>query len=351
VASVADGGDGSARAVLDAAGGKWISRRVHGPHMRMVRSGFALLSDRKTAVIELAAASGLALVPSGKNDPRTATTFGTGELIGAAVKAGARRVILAIGGSATNDGGTGALSALGARFVDGRGKPLRPGGAALAHLAKVDTSSLAATLRGVSIEIACDVDNPLTGRRGASAIYGPQKGASPKDVRELDKALAHFADVVEKTTGRDLRGVPGAGAAGGVGFGFLALAGARIERGARLILDAIGFERRMNGVDLVVTGEGALDKQTLSGKTPYAVAQAANKRGIPAVAIAGSVDLHGHDFERFGVVTAASTTDRPMTLDEAMARAAELAADAAERLGRGLALGAIGARKHRARPR
>ena len=338
VVPVADGGDGTADALLAAVGGKRMPCDVRRPDGRTISAWFATLEDGKTAVVELAAASGLALMGPGANDPRTASTYGTGQLILGAIDAGARRVLLAIGGSATNDGGAGALSALGARFLDSSGAELPPGGAALARLASIDAKPLHDLLRNVSIEIACDVDNPLLGSNGASAVFGPQKGASPADVRELDAALARFADVLESTTGVSVRAIPGSGAAGGIGAGFLALAGARLTPGAALVFDVVRFEERLAGVSLVVTGEGRLDRQTLAGKAPFAVAQAAKRHGIPTVAIAGAVDLQGDDFERAGMVTAVPITPGPMSLEDALARAADLAADAAERLGRALAV-------------
>lgn len=336
VVPVADGGDGTATAILDALGGRRISRSVKRPDEKPVDASFALLSDGKTAVVELAAASGLALMPSGSNDPLTSTTYGTGELIGAALDEGARRIILAIGGSATNDGGTGALAALGARFLDASGSALPPGGAALARLETVDLSALQKRLTGATIEIACDVDNPLVGPNGSSAIYGPQKGASPDDVRTLDAALTRFAEVIQRTNGIDVRDVPGGGAAGGIAAGFLALAGGRLVHGAELVFDVIGFERRLDGVSLVVTGEGKLDRQTLSGKAPFAVARAASARDIPVGAVAGAVDLRGDDLERlhFEAVEALAPSGAP--LEETMRDALALTANAAERLGRRL---------------
>ncbi|HEY7993146.1 MAG TPA: glycerate kinase [Candidatus Eremiobacteraceae bacterium] len=335
VVPVADGGDGTATALLDAVGGRRVPRTVCGPDGRPVDAWFALLGDGGTAVVELAAASGLALMPVGKNDPLTATTFGTGELVLGALEAGGRRVVLAIGGSATNDAGAGALSALGARFLDIHGDEVPRGGAALARLETIDDAALVERIRSVTIEIACDVDNPLVGPNGASAIYGPQKGATPDDVRVLDAALSHFADVVGRKTGVDVRNVPGGGAAGGSAAGFLALAGAQLIPGANLVFDVIDFERRLDGVSLVVTGEGKLDRQTLSGKAPFAVARAAAQRGIPAVAVAGTVDLRGDDLEKLHLLAAEPLVTGTPTAED-MHRAPYLTADAAERLARRL---------------
>lgn len=338
VVPVADGGDGTAEVLVDALGGKLETIDVQGPDGATVRASFGLLPGDR-AVIELARASGLELIASGKNDPLTASTYGTGQLIAAAIDEGAKSIILGIGGSATNDGGAGALAALGAIFSDAAGKALALGGAALAALSTLDAAPLATRLRGISIDIASDVANPLCGANGASAVYGPQKGADPHDVRRLDGALAHFADVVERSIGARIRDVPGAGAAGGAGFGFMALAGARLRPGADLVLEALAFERRVEGADLIVTGEGRLDRQTLAGKAPYAVAQAGRRRGIPVVAIVGSLGCAADVFEELGLISAVSIITEPMTVEEAKLRAVPLTEDAAERLGRAIALG------------
>ncbi|HXN09276.1 MAG TPA: glycerate kinase, partial [Candidatus Acidoferrales bacterium] len=335
---VADGGDGTAETIVHSLGGQMIVCDVHGPDGKPVQARYGLLEGSKVAVIELAQASGLALIPVGNNDPLTASTLGTGQLIGTAIDAGAERIILAIGGSATNDAGAGALSALGAKFLDDQGRSLSPGGAALAKLASIDTTALDKRLAGIIIEIASDVRNPLCGPSGASAVYGPQKGASPKDVRLLDAALARFADVAKTKVGIDVRDVPGAGAAGGVGAGFLALAHATLRPGAQLVLEVLDFEQHLAGATLVITGEGRLDKQTLAGKAPYAVAQAAAAHKIPVVALAGSVECSAADLEEASIAFALPIVSGPMTVEEAMQRGAELLASTAYTLGRSLSL-------------
>ncbi len=335
---VADGGEGTAETIVHSLGGQTIVCDVHGPDGKPVQARYGLLEGSKVAVIELAQASGLALIPAGNNDPLTASTFGTGQLIGAAIDAGAERIILAIGGSATNDAGTGALSALGAKFLDEEGRSLSPGGAALSKLASIDTTALDKRLANISIEIASDVRNPLCGPSGASAVYGPQKGASPKDVRLLDAALARFADVAKTKVGIDVRDVPGAGAAGGVGAGFLALAHATLRPGAQLVLEVLDFEQHLAGTTLVITGEGRLDKQTLAGKAPYAVAQAAAAHKIPVVALAGSVECSAADLEEASIAFALPIVSGPMTVEEAMQRGAELLESTAYTLGRALSL-------------
>lgn len=337
VIPVADGGDGTAQALVDALGGTFEQADVIGPDGAQVRAAYGALPDGR-AVIELARASGLAMVPAGGNDALRATTFGTGQLIDAAIQRGSRRLILAIGGSATTDGGAGALTALGARFLTSGGTAIERGGAGLAELQSIDVRELRKRLDGVEIVIACDVDNPLCGRRGAAAVFGPQKGASPDDIGALDRALSHYADVVERDVGAKLRDVPGAGAAGGIAFGFMALAGARLQAGADLVLDAVGLAAKIQGADLVVTGEGRIDRQTLSGKAPYAVARAAAKRRIPAVAIAGALDCSAADLAELGLASAVSIVRSPLTLEEAKMQAAALTEDAAERLGRAIAL-------------
>ena len=328
---VADGGDGTLDAMVCALNGRKIEMTVSGPDGKPVSAPYGLLPEN-VAVVEMARASGLALLPPGSNDPMTATSYGTGQLIAAALKAGATRNIVAIGGSATNDAGTGALRALGTRFLDRDGEELPPGGAALTRLRHIDTGDSDARLSGTRIEIACDVTNPLVGPNGASAIYGPQKGASPAQVRELDEALAQFAIIAAKTTGVDVRDIPGAGAAGGFGGGFLALAGAQLRPGAQLVLDVLGFAQRLEGADLVITGEGRLDKQTLNGKAPYAVAQAARARGIPVVALAGSIALSEDELESAGIEKAVAIAPATMPVDQAMRRARELIESAAFQL-------------------
>lgn len=335
-----DGGEGTAAALVAATGGKMAPRTVRGPLGEPVAASFGLLGDGETAVVEMAAASGLERVPEGRRDPKVTTTYGTGELIAAALAAGARRLIVAIGGSATNDAGAGAMAALGARFLDARGDPLPPGGAALARLDRIDMSAFQHPDSGVQITIASDVTNPLCGPMGASAIYGPQKGATPEDVALLDAALARFAEVVERDLGRDIRETPGAGAAGGLGAGLLAFLDARPRRGIHLVLEAIRFEERLRGVDLVLSGEGKLDGQTASGKTLAGVGEACRRAGVPLIAFAGAVEADAAKLETLGIAAAVALPPRPMSASEAMARAAPLLADAVSHALRLVALGA-----------
>lgn len=349
VVPVADGGEGTVRALVAATGGELRRTRVSGPLGEPVEAEWGILgtvrehdardTPVRTAVIEMAAASGLPLVPPSRRDPRITSTRGTGELLRAALDAGCRAVILGIGGSATNDGGAGMAQALGARLLDDTGNELPPGGAALARLARIDMSGLDARLRATSVRVACDVTNPLVGPTGASAVYGPQKGATPEMVRALDAALAHYADVLRRDLGVDVRDVPGAGAAGGLGAGLLAFAGAQLVPGAKLVLDALTFAETMRGADLAITAEGRLDAQTAYGKAPGAVAAAARAAGARAIVLAGAVAMDEAALARLGFAAAIPLPDGPLTLDESMARAAELVTAAAVRAVRLIKLG------------
>ncbi|WP_052397299.1 glycerate kinase [Streptomyces sp. NRRL F-5123] len=278
---VADGGDGTVDAAV-AAGFTRRTVRVTGPLGEPVEASYALREG--TAVVEMAEASGLRHLPPGVFAPRTATTYGTGELLRAALDAGARSIVLGVGGSATTDGGAGMLAALGARLLDAHGAPVAPGGAALAGLATADLGGLDPRLAATEVVLAGDVDNPLLGPTGAAAVYGPQKGADADDVRALDAALAHYAEVLDAA---DLAAAPGAGAAGGIGFGALLALGAAFRPGIDILLDVLGFVDALEGATLVITGEGSLDEQTLHGKAPVGVARAAAARGVPVAAVCG----------------------------------------------------------------
>ena len=332
---MADGGEGTVDAFIER-GFARRTVRACGPLGDPLDAGFAF--DGTTAVIEMAAASGLVLLPAQRLDPRRSSTVGTGDLIRAALDLGAKRIIVGIGGSATNDGGAGFAQALGAHFYDKKGNELLAGGAALAHLARIDLSGLDARLAQVRIEVACDVDNPLCGSNGASAIYGPQKGASAKDVALLDAALAHFADLVALTIGRDLRDVPGAGAAGGLGFGLAAFGGATMEAGVSVVARFVGLPDQLKGADLCISGEGRIDAQTLRGKTVAGVAEFARAAGVPLVAIGGSIDPGAERELAAAGIVCMPIVGAPMALEEAMRSARALVVSAAARLGRVLAL-------------
>lgn len=293
---LADGGEGTVRALVRATNGELRRTRVHDPLLREIDAEWGILGDRVTAVVEMAAASGLPLLRDDERDPRVTSTRGTGELILAAAMTGAHRIVVGIGGSATNDGGAGMARAFGYRFFDRDGNELPEGGAALARLGRIDGQTDPRLIRP-TIEVACDVRNPLLGPEGASAVFGPQKGAAPDVVRELDAALARYAEVLERFVGRPVRDVPGAGAAGGLGAGLLAFLDARLVSGAQLVLDAVRFDRRLDGATLVVTGEGRIDGQSAYGKLTQAVTVAARRRGVRVVAVAGTLG-EGHEAMR-----------------------------------------------------
>lgn len=325
---IADGGEGTVSAIVAATGARVERRRVTGPLGEPVEAAFALLPDGRTAVLEMAAASGLTLIDPARRDPRRATTYGTGELIRHALDAGCRRLVIGIGGSATNDGGAGMARALGVRFYDHAGTELPPGGAALADLSRVDVEGLDPRLAACEIQVACDVANPLIGPAGASRVFGPQKGAGPEAVAELDAALARYAAVLSAQLGRDVAGVPGAGAAGGLGAGLLAFTPAKLEPGFGLIAATIGFERHLEGAHLVLTGEGSTDAQTLAGKVCKGVAEVARARGVAVVVISGSVDDGASPLLAAGVSAMLSIVPGPMALGAALQRAAELLTNA-----------------------
>jgi len=285
---VADGGEGTVEALVSARKGTYREVNVEGPLGDPVRASYGLIDEGRTAVVELASASGLTLIPSERRDPRRASTYGFGQLLEAARRQGLASIIAGIGGSATNDGGAGMAQALGYRLLDAGGRDLPRGGAALAQLDRIDPSGFDPGWRSVSLMVACDVTNPLTGPHGASDVYGPQKGADPDAVRELDQALSRFAGVIEHDLGRRVADIPGAGAAGGAGAGLVAFLDARLVRGAPLVVDASGFDQALRGAGLVITGEGRVDGQTAFGKAPGEVARRAKAAGIQTLLLAGS---------------------------------------------------------------
>ncbi|GHH93005.1 glycerate kinase [Streptomyces capillispiralis] len=330
---VADGGDGTVAAAV-AAGFERREVRVTGPLGDEVSAAYALRGD--TAVVEMAEASGLQRLPDGVLAPLTASTYGSGELLRAALDAGARTLVFGVGGSATTDGGAGMLSALGARFLTAGGEPVAPGGGGLADLATADLSGLDPRLGAVEFVLASDVDNPLTGPKGAPAVYGPQKGASPQDVERLDAALAHFAEVLETAVGpraAEYAASPGAGAAGGIGYGALLL-GAGFRPGIEVMLDVLGFAPALERADLVVTGEGSLDEQTLHGKAPAGVAAAARAAGKEVVAVCGRLALPPEVLGRAGIRRAYALTDLEPDVARCIADAGPILERTAERVAR-----------------
>ena len=329
---MADGGEGTVDALLAATGGERRQSEVSDPLGQRIMAPWGILGDGRTAVIEMAAASGLTLLATEQRNPCITTTYGTGELIRAALDAGLRKIILGIGGSATNDGGAGMARALGARFLDADGQELPDGGAALAGLNRIDLSRLDPRLCETEIVVACDVDNPLCGARGASAVFGPQKGATPAMVEELDAALAHYAAVAQRATGRDVAKHAGAGASGGLGAGLLFFTPAQLKPGVDIVLHAVGFSEIVKDVDFVIAGEGCTDFQTAFGKAPVGVARCAKQFGIPVFCLSGSLGQGADDVLALGIDAVLSIADRPMTLAESMGAASTLIETATTRL-------------------
>jgi glycerate 2-kinase len=343
VIPVADGGEGTVRALVAATGGRLVETTVHGPLGDLVKAEWGVLGDTltglRTGVIEMAAASGLPLVPVERRNPRLTSTYGTGELMLAALDSGCRNLLIGIGGSATNDGGAGMATALGVRLLDQDGTKLAAGGAELSRLASIDATGLDSRLAQTRIQVACDVTNPLFGQNGATAVYGPQKGATQAVVDELDTALRHYAQVLQEDLGVDVALVSGAGAAGGLGAGLLAFTRATLVPGARLVLEALDFAAAIEGADLVVTAEGQLDAQTANGKAVAAVAEAARRGGAQVIALAGAVTASQKELDELGIAAALPISDGPLTLEASMARAAPLLEAAAARAMRLIATG------------
>ena len=336
---MADGGEGTVAALVAATGGSYRTVTVTGPLGEPVAASFGLLGDGRTAVLEMASASGLWLVPPTLRDPLRATTRGTGQLLLAALEAGARRVIVGIGGSATNDGGAGLGQALGFRLLDTHGRDLEPGGGELDRLARIERTDLAAVLGSATIAVACDVTNPLCGPRGASAVYGPQKGATPEMVERLDRNLGHFADIVARDLDVAVRDIPGSGAAGGLGGGLVAFAGGRLEGGVNLVIEAVNLRERLHAADLCLTGEGALDGQSAFGKTAVGVARLAHSLRCPTLAVAGSIGPGAEAVLEQGVDAYFSICPGPVPIDEAIERASELLENATAQAARAFLAG------------
>jgi glycerate kinase len=340
---VADGGEGTVQALIDATGGWRVEQHVSGPLGEPVHAFYGRTGDGagdSTAVIEMAAASGLELVPPAQRDPRITTSRGTGELIRHALDAGARRFVLGVGGSATNDGGAGMLQALGARLLDAGGRPIGPGGAELARLDRIGIDGLDPRLLDSEFHIACDVSNPLTGPRGASAVFGPQKGAMPEMVAQLDANLAHYADIVARDLGRDERDLPGAGAGGGIALAMVVFLRGRLRPGIEIVTEAVKLDAAVRGADLVITGEGRIDGQTVNGKTPMGVARVAAAHGVPVIAIGGGLAPDAGAVHAHGIDAVFAAVSRPCTVAEALAGAEANLRTAARNVAAALRLGA-----------
>lgn len=328
---MADGGEGTVQSLVDAMGGEFIACEVANPLGRKTLARYGILSNG-TAVIEMAEASGLNRIIKNERNPLFTTTYGTGELIKNALDRGCRKFILGIGGSATNDGGAGMAQALGYRLLDHAGMELPFGGGSLNRLVWIDTSCADSRLRNCIFTAACDVDNPLCGKSGASYIFGPQKGADPQMVELLDYNLGHFAAVIQRDLGVDIKYVPGSGAAGGLGGGMMAFLRGRLQAGIQIVMETVCLKEKLIGADLVFTGEGRCDSQTIRGKTPYGVALTSKKAGVPVIVIAGSIGSGAKELYEHGVISIIPLVDSPMSLEEAMSKGGELLSEAVERI-------------------
>lgn len=336
---MADGGEGTAQSLVDATGGQLLVERVADPLGNEIEAEYGILGDRTTAVIEMAAASGLTLVPIDRRDPFVTTTYGTGQLIKAALNRGCRKLIIGIGGSATNDGGAGMAEALGAKLLTSNGKSISPGGWGLGALDTINLSDLDSRLGATATVVACDVDNPLTGTNGAAHVYGPQKGATPDMIETLDANLARFASIVKRDMGKSVGDIPGSGAAGGLGAGLIAFLNAELKSGVEIIIDAVQLEKQLEGASFVVTGEGEINFQTVFGKTPVGVAKLAKKLGIPVIAIAGSIADGADEVHKAGIDAIIDIVPTPMPLEKAVRNAFDLTVEAATRAARFISIG------------
>ena len=328
---MADGGDGTVETLVESLDGKFVELEVKGPLGEPVMARFGMIGSG-TAVIEMASASGLVLVPAGRRNPMETTTYGTGELILKAIDMGSKKIIVGIGGSATNDGGMGMAQALGYRLLDSSGDPLGFGGKELVRLSSIDDAGINSKLLSTTIEVASDVDNPLYGKKGAAYVYGPQKGAGPEMVKDLDGGLKNYAQIVARDLKKDIAGLPGAGAAGGLGAGLAAFAEGILKPGTDIVIETTGLEDKIKDADLIITGEGAMDDQTFYGKSAYGVAKLALKYSIPVITINGSVlsDRNNIDEKNSSLFSGNfSIINRPMTLEEAIRDAEELLSGAA----------------------
>lgn len=320
---MADGGEGTVQSIIDATGGALKSLTVTGPLGRETEAFYGLSGDKKLAVIEMAASSGLDKLSVEERNPLKTTTTGFGELISDALDEGVEEIIIGLGGSVTNDGGAGMITALGAQLLDGENKSIQATGEGIKELAKIDLENLDPRLKEVNIRVACDVDNPLTGPNGAAHIYGPQKGASPKEVEQLDQHLAHYAEIIKKDLDKDVDAIEGAGAAGGLGAAFIAFLNAELERGGDLVVDILDLESKIQDADLVITGEGGMNHQTIFGKTPIAVSKLAKENDIPTIAFSGTLNRGFESIYEEGILAAFSIIPELSSVEEALAKGYE----------------------------
>ena len=338
IAPMADGGEGTVQSLIDATGGQLVHLQVMDPLMREIGSFYGITGDGSTAVIEMASASGIELLAPSERDPWITSTYGTGQLIADALKKGVKTILMGIGGSATNDGGRGMAEALGVRFSNSDHRSSGRGGGSLGEVKQIQMEGLNPRIKDISILVACDVSNPLTGPKGASAVYGPQKGADPEMVRKLDSNLAHFAGILEEQLGKKVDKVPGAGAAGGLGAGLMAFLDAQLTRGFDLIAETVQLEQKILNANLVITGEGKIDAQTQYGKTPFGVAQLARKHKIPVLGVGGTIEKGAEILYDFGFDVILPIMEKPVDLTFALANAEQLLENTGERIGRFLKL-------------
>lgn len=317
---MADGGEGTVQSVIDSTGGILKTLTVTGPLNQPVEASYGLSGDRTLAVIEMAASSGLDQVPFEKRNPMITTTYGFGELIKDALDEGVEEVLLGLGGSATNDGAAGMIMSLGGRLLDKKGQSISLGGEGLKDFSDIDLSRMHPRLKEVTIRVACDVDNPLTGKKGASFIYGPQKGGTSDQLKQLDSYLGHFAQVIRQKLDLDIENVPGAGAAGGLGAGIMAFLNGKLENGGELLVDILELDEKVANADLVITGEGGINHQTIYGKTPVAVSRVAKKHDVPVIALAGSISEGYESVYDEGIHAVFSILNQPVNLEEALSQ-------------------------------
>jgi len=335
---MADGGEGTVQAIVDATGGKFVKRTVSDPLGRKIKATFGISGDGKNAIMEMAEASGLALLKPRERNPMKTSTYGTGELIKHALKLGVRKILIGIGGSATNDGGTGMARALGVKFLDAKGKSVPDGGGNLEKIASIDINGIDPRLKGIEIEVACDVDNPLTGRKGAAQVYGPQKGATPKMVKQLDTGLHNLASVIKKDLGMSILKVAGSGAAGGLGGGLMAFLKGQLRPGVDIVIDSVKLAKKIKGCDMVITGEGRMDHQTAFGKTPAGVAGVAKKQNIPVIAICGCLGKDPEVMHAIGIDAFFSALEENVMEEDLPKRAPIMLTNCAAQVGRLLAI-------------
>jgi len=321
---MADGGDGTVQCLVNATGGKILRKKVTGPLGDEVLASYGILGDKKTAVIEMAEASGLTLVLEEKRNPLITTTYGTGQLIKAALDQGCRKMIIGIGGSATNDGGAGMVQALGVKLLDKEGKEIGFGGGELKKITRIDISYMDKRLYNAKVLVASDVTNPLCGPKGASKIYGPQKGATPEIIEELDKSLAHFAEIIKRDLHKDIKDIPGAGAAGGLGASLMAFLNAELKPGIDIVIEVVRLEEAIKDAGLVITGEGKIDSQTIYGKAPIGVAKIAKKYNIPVIAVAAIIGDDADIVHQYGIDNLIKVSEPPMSLTESKSKKAQL---------------------------